>query len=192
MLDGDDAGRDGENRVPHNHYQGGECFPDFFNDYLCYVKKCILLALKTNVFLKYRSSFILMKIFPFKHRQNDARLILIIGLLAGLFFSGGEGVQLFPFPIAEGDSSKNTASLLEKNLKSYVFSVHNSGNHLPTLQSKFQKHTNQYLHVGRLPFGWSNFQANFYLTAARHREETDFSNIFIVSGSLSDRAPPIA
>lgn len=155
-------------------------------------KKCILRALKTNVFLKYRSSFILMKIFPFKRRQNIARLILVIGLLAGLFFSGGEGIHLLPFPNAEGNISKNTASLHEKNLKSYAFSVHNSGNHLPTLQSKFQKHTNQYLQAGHLPFYWSNLQANFYSTAARRREEINFSNLFIISGALSDRAPPTA
>jgi len=131
-----------------------------------------------------------MKLFPFKTRQNYVRLILLFGLLAGLFFSGGEGVQLFPFPVAKADSSKNTAALLEKNLKSYAFSVHNSGNHLPTLQSKFQKNANQCLPVGRLIVGWSNFQANFCLTSARQREEADFSRASLVLGSLSDRAPP--
>ncbi len=131
-----------------------------------------------------------MKLFPFKIWQNYVRLILLFGLLAGLFFSSGEGVQLFTFPIAEGDSSKNTASIDVNNQKFYTFSVHNSGGHSPTLQSKSQKQTNQYLHVGRLTVGWSNFQANFCLTSARQREEADFSRASLVLGSLSDRAPP--
>jgi len=42
-----------------------------------------------------------MKKFASMSRQNCARWILIFGVLAGLFFSGGEGVQLLPFPIAE-------------------------------------------------------------------------------------------
>jgi len=132
-----------------------------------------------------------MRTIPSNAWQNYTRWILIFGLLAGLFFSSGEGIQLFPFPIAEGDSSKNTASIDVNNQKFYAFSVHNSGGHLPTLQSKFQKQTNQYLHVGRLSVGWSNFQANFRLASARHREEADFSHTCIVLGSLSDRAPPI-
>ena len=132
-----------------------------------------------------------MRTIPSNAWQNYTRWILIFGLLAGLFVSSGEGVQLFPFPIAEGDNSKNTASIDVNNQKFYAFSVHNSGVHLPTLQSKSQKQTNQYLHVGRLSVGWSNFQANFRLASARHREETDFSHICIVLGSLSDRAPPI-
>jgi hypothetical protein len=131
-----------------------------------------------------------MRTIPSNAWQNHTRWILIFGLLAGLFFSSGEGVQLFPFPIAEGDSSKNTASIDVNNQKFYAFSVHNSGVHLPTLQSKSQKQTNQYLHVGRLTVGWSNFKANFCLTSARQREEADFSRASLVLGSLSDRAPP--
>jgi hypothetical protein len=131
-----------------------------------------------------------MRIFPSKTWQNYTRRILIFGLLAGLFFSGGEGVQLFPFPIAEGDSSKNTASIDVNNQKFYAFSVHNSGGHLPTLQSKFQKQANQYLPVGHLTFGWSNFQANFCLPSAHKREEADFSHTSLVLSSQSDRAPP--
>ena len=133
-----------------------------------------------------------MRTIPSNAWQNYTRWILIFGLLAGLFFSSGEGIQLFPFPIAEGDSSKNTASIDVNNQKFYAFSVHNSGVHLPTLQSKSQKQTNQYLHVGRLSVGWSNFPANFCLPSAHKREEADFSRTSLVSDSQSDRAPPTA
>ena len=131
-----------------------------------------------------------MRTIPSNARQNHTRWILIFGLLAGLFFSSGEGVQLFPFPISEGNNAKNSSALNEKSQKSYAFSVHNSGGHLPTLQSKFQKQANQYLPVGHLTVGWSNFQANFCLPSAHNREEADFSPPAFVLSSQSDRAPP--
>jgi len=133
-----------------------------------------------------------MRTFPSNAWQNYTRWILIFGLLAGLFFSSGEGIQLFPFPIAEGDSSKNTASIDVNNQKFYAFSVHNSGGHLPTLQSKFQKPTNQYLSGGHLTFGWSNFRANFCLQPAHDRREANLSHTSVFLNSPSDRGPPTA
>jgi hypothetical protein len=112
-------------------------------------------------------------------------------VLAGLFFSGGEGVQLLPFPIAEVDNSKNIAIALEKNLKSYALSVHNSGNYSPLPKFKFQKHTNQDAASGHLTFDWSNARANFYLQSARNREEANLSHLSVFLSSQSDRAPPI-
>ncbi len=140
--------------------------------------------------LKLGNKFILMKKFAFMTRQNYTRWIFIFVVLTGLFFSGGEGVQLLPFPIAEGNNSKNTASILVKNPKAYAFSVHNSGNHSSLLESKFQKDTNQYLPGGHLTFDWSNVRATFCLQSARNREEADFSHNSLVLGSQSDRAPP--
>ena len=132
-----------------------------------------------------------MRTIPSNAWQNYTRWILIFGLLAGLFFSSGEGVQLFPFPISEGNNAKNSSALNEKSQKSYAFSVHNSGGHLPTLQSKFQKQANQYLPVGHLTFGWSSLQANFCLKSAHNREEANFSRPAVFPSSQSDRAPPV-
>ena len=132
-----------------------------------------------------------MRTFPSNAWQNYTRWILIFGLLAGLFVSSGEGVQLFPFPISEGNNSKNSSALNEKSQKSYAFSVHNSGGHLPTPQSKFQKQANQYLPVGHLTFGWSSLQANFCLKSAHNREEANFSRPAVFPNSQSDRAPPV-
>src|SRR3954469_10251283 len=87
----------------------------------------------------------LMKRFSSAIRQNSARWVFIFGLLAGLFFSGGEGIQLFPFPFAGDNNSKITASNSEQNPKSYAFSVFSSRNYSTLLKSKFQKYTNQYL-----------------------------------------------
>jgi hypothetical protein len=132
-----------------------------------------------------------MRTIPSNAWQNHTRWILIFGLLAGLFFSSGEGVQLFPFPISEGNNAKNASTIFENSQKSYAFSVHNSGGHLPTLQSKFQKQANQYLPVGHLTFGWSSLQANFCLKSAHNREEANFSRPAVFPSSQSDRAPPV-
>ncbi len=140
--------------------------------------------------LKPSNKFILMRRFAPITRQSCTRWIFIFGVLTGLFFSGGEGVQLLPFPIAEGNNSKNTSSVLEKNLKSYAFSVHNSGNHSTLLESKFQKDTSRFLPGGHLTFNWTGSGANFCLQSAHNREKADFSHVSLVLGSQSDRAPP--
>ncbi len=123
-------------------------------------------------------------------RQNRVRWIFIFGVLAGLFFSGGEGIRLLPFPIAEGNNSKNTAFHSRKNLKSYAFSVHNSGNHSSLIKSTSQKDTNQYLLGGHLTFDWSNIRGNFCLQPARNREKANLSHASVFLSSQSDRAPP--
>jgi hypothetical protein len=132
-----------------------------------------------------------MRKFASMTRQNWTRKIFIFGVLTGLFFSGGEGIHLFPFPIAEGNNSKNTSSILENDLKSYAFSVHNSGSQIPLLKSKFQKQINQYLSGGHLIFDWSNLRANMCLQQAHNRWEADFSHALVFQNSQSDRAPPI-
>lgn len=124
-------------------------------------------------------------------RQNRARWILIFGVLAGLFFSSGEVVRALPFQISASDDSKNTASVLAGNLKSYVYSVHNSGCQSTLLKSKSQKQINQYLHGENLIFDWSNVRANFYLQPAFNRQAASFSRFAIFLILQSDRAPPI-
>ncbi|HXG84777.1 MAG TPA: hypothetical protein VNI84_12210 [Pyrinomonadaceae bacterium] len=98
---------------------------------------------------------------------------------------------MLPFPVAEGNNSKNTASVIEKNPKSYAFSVHNSGNPSTLLESKFQKHSNQYLPGKHPTFDWSNVRANLCLQSAQNREEANLSHALVFQNSQSDRAPPI-
>ena len=131
-----------------------------------------------------------MKRFPSMTRQNCLRWIFIFGVLSGLFFSSGEGIQLLPFPIGESTDSKNTTSALEKNLKSYALSVHNSSSHSALLKSKFQKHVNQYLPGGNLIFDWSNACANLGLQSRFHCQEANLSHSAIFLILQSDRAPP--
>jgi len=131
-----------------------------------------------------------MRRFALLTRQNYARWIFIFGVLAGLFFSGGEGIQLLPFPNTVDNNAETSFSILEKNLMSYAFSVHNSGNLSPLVKSKFQKHNNQCLSSRNLNFDCSNIHANFLLQSAHNREEADLLHLSLISSSQSDRAPP--
>ena len=88
-----------------------------------------------------------MKTFSSMIRQNCARWILIFGLLAGLFFSGGEGIQLLPFPVSERGNSEIDVSVRDDNSKSYAFTVFSSRSFSTLLKAKFQKDTNQYLRI---------------------------------------------
>jgi hypothetical protein len=132
-----------------------------------------------------------MRAFPFKRWQNSMRWIFIFCVLTGLFFSGGEGVQLFPFPVMEGDNSKTTSSFQERNSKSYAFSIYNSANHTSLFKSKFQKHACQYLSGAHLIFNWSNSNANFYFQSVYNRKESDPWHTSVLLGSITDRGPPV-
>lgn len=63
------------------------------------------------------------------------RAVLLAGVLAGLFFSSGEGVRLFPFPSAE--VAKNKQSRFgNKNKIPYQFNIHRFENGQGNFQSK--------------------------------------------------------
>jgi len=132
-----------------------------------------------------------MKTFISMIRQNSARWIFIFGVMTGLFFSGGEGIQLFPFPVAEDSSSKISASVPDKNPKSYAFSVFSSRNYSNLLKSKFQKDANQYLSSEGLIFGGSEISANFCRQSVQNRQEANLLRLALVLSSQSDRAPPM-
>src|SRR5215203_4116315 len=110
-----------------------------------------------------------MKTFTSIVRQNYcARRLFIFGVLAGLFFSSGEGIQLLPFPVAEGHNFKVTASVPEESSKSYAFSVFSSRNYSALLKSKSQKDTAQYLSGGHLTFERSDAPADFCRQTAQN------------------------
>lgn len=131
-----------------------------------------------------------MKTFTSMTRQNCARWIFIFGVLAGLFFSRGEGIQLLPFPGAEGHYSKNTFSVLENNSKSYAFSVHGSGSLSTLLKSKYQKNTNQHLPGEYLTLERLDLGVKYCSRAAQNRQKTSLLHGSLVLSSQSDRAPP--
>lgn len=131
-------------------------------------------------------------------RQKRARWVLIFGLLAGLFFSGGEGIRLMPFPVSEIDNSKIAetsnagigVSALEENSKSYAFSVFSSRSFSAFLKAKFQKNTNQYLSGEHYTFERRESRANFSPRFACQRQEADFPRVSPFTESQPGRAPP--
>ena len=131
-----------------------------------------------------------MKIFAFMTRKNCVRSIFIFGVLTGLFFSGGEGVQLLPFPVAEIDNIENARSILDKNTRSYAFSILHLGSQSPLVKSKFQKQANLFALAGHFIFGWLDRNANIRLLIAHRREKANLSPISHASVSQADRAPP--
>jgi hypothetical protein len=140
--------------------------------------------------LKSGDNLFLMKNFTSKGQHNCARWILMFGVLACLFFSGGEGIRLLPFSIAEAGNLINTFSVTENKLKSYALSIGNSGSVLPQLKSKFQKHINQYLRGGHLIFDWSSPRAKLFSPSARFCEKANTSCVSVFLSLQSDRAPP--
>ena len=131
-----------------------------------------------------------MKTFSSMIRQNCARWILIFGLLAGLFFSGGEGIQLLPFPVSERGNSEIDVSVRDDNSKSYAFTVFSSRSFSTLLKAKFQKDTNQYLAGESLIFDRSEIGANFRLRRVRNNREANLRHVSLFTTSRSNRAPP--
>ena len=127
-----------------------------------------------------------------KNFQYITRWLLLISVLTGIFFSNGEGVQLFPFPVSPDTAEKNSNSLEEEgNCKSYYLSAHKFTNLSLSLKSKSQKNTKGYA-CGTIYANNSGETAFFSLLLKQNFKET---TPFYTSGFLiqpSDRAPPTA
>lgn len=67
------------------------------------------------------------------------RWFVMIGVLAGLFFSSGEGIQLLPFPNSPERAGKVTVRLENEKSKPYSLSVHNTGAQQNFVKNKVQK-----------------------------------------------------
>lgn len=124
-----------------------------------------------------------------KKNRSITRWLLIAGVLTGLFFSSGEGIQLLPFPSVTAAIEKNNSRFHSGNSKSYSFSLHNSAAHKAIVKSKAQKNHKNF----DCPemFGHEFQTAELFYPAVG---QTEFSaTLFKTSGLTafpSDRAPP--
>jgi hypothetical protein len=127
--------------------------------------------------------------FSSPSRRSVCRAVLLLGVLAGLLFSCGEGIRLFPFP-PEASENENSGwksgetVLYQKNL--HRFENKQSGNHSKTQRDDPHHHwTNAYGAAGEAPL------ASFFIA-----REVDVlfdraafqSTLFYSSGAT--RAPP--
>lgn len=125
-----------------------------------------------------------------KNLKSFTRLILIVGVMTGLFFSGGEGIQLLPFPTVAAQTEKEAAQIHSGKSKSYAFSVNNSNIHNGTVKSKSQKNL-KYFDLADVVKNRRQTIDFLYLSAKPNYYRAAFSvstDIFI---SPSDRAPPV-
>lgn len=133
-----------------------------------------------------------MKRFISTIRQTRARWLLIYGVLAGLFFSSGEGIQLLPFPVsAKSKASKPSASSRDEPSKSYAFSVFSSRSSFTLLKSKVQKDTNQYLSGEYFTLVRSQGRATLCAFGAENPRSKNRLYRFPVKNSRPKRAPPV-
>lgn len=122
--------------------------------------------------------------------QYLTRWFLLIGVMTGIFFSSGEGVQLFPFPVISDTTETNTIALRDESYKPYSLSLHNSAGFSVVLKAKVQKNLKH-------PAGADSFGNEFCPTISTHppfrqiSREITFPHSSILLTSASDRAPPI-
>ncbi|HEY8563771.1 MAG TPA: hypothetical protein VIL74_25555 [Pyrinomonadaceae bacterium] len=122
--------------------------------------------------------------------QTPARWILLFGVLTALFFSGGEGIQLLPFPEGPGSDSDLTSSAPAENSKSYAFSVFSSRSYYAHFKSKFQKDSDQSLSGKVSSFEPVGARPDFHRLAPVSSQKSKTPQDTPTSDSTADRAPP--
>ena len=119
-----------------------------------------------------------------------SRWILIFGVMAGLFLSSSEGIQLLPFPHQE-TVKENEAKFELETAKPYSYSVHN------TKFSSFSKQTKSQKNFRDFDYLISNTYDNFAAVKFRsgiilqNFPQPAFFNTSTEAGIPSDRAPPL-
>jgi hypothetical protein len=118
-----------------------------------------------------------------------ARWFLLIGVFAGICFSGGEGVQLFPFESAPPRSEKSSEFLREGDVKHYVASVHNLTSYSLAAKFKSQKSVKDF--VAEIFSGAKIDDSEIsLLSAERGFDAAKIGASLICPRFVSDRAPP--
>ena len=120
--------------------------------------------------------------------RYSARLILVIGLLASLCLSVGEGISLLPFPNS-GVANGATQILHPTPLRTYIPSLHHSGN---GLMRSIKLKKNQRRDPNPCPQG-ANCKATLVSPPACHLTSVSEARHYSVRplrASVTGRAPP--
>lgn len=121
------------------------------------------------------------------------RRILLLGVMVGLFFSSGEGIQLLPFSTPNSEIVKENSAKLELGTaKFYSYSVHNAGSHSFVAKNKAQKNSRD---LDR--FVSNNYENNLSLfkgfaeVITQNYSQAVFLKNSLITAIPSDRAPPL-
>jgi hypothetical protein len=128
--------------------------------------------------------------------SNNFRLtvcrILIIGVVIGLFFSSGEGRQLFPFPTTADTTKENTFEIKNGKSKFYSYSVRNSSSQTIAVKYKGQKNFKQ-SDCGGIGYAANEYEPPKFIrvVSLQNYSQNIFFNFPLYRAIPSDRAPPI-
>jgi hypothetical protein len=121
------------------------------------------------------------------------RWIVIIGVMIGLFFSSGEGIQLLPFSAAHSEIAKENSAKIELGTaKFYSYSVRNTGLYSFVGKNKVQKNSKDF--DGFVSNNYENYLSSFKGFAeviTQNYFQAVFLNASSVTAIPSDRAPPL-
>ena len=120
------------------------------------------------------------------------RAIVLFVVFAGLLFSCGEGIRLFPFPFTK--TPQNISSEVETDEdRNYEKNLHRFENNHTNLQSKIQRGNLQ--HHWNSAFGKVEFLAFAKLSVSDKINVSLNPQIFksrLISAALGSRAPPVS
>lgn len=125
-----------------------------------------------------------------KNLKSFTRWFLIVSVMTGLFFSGGEGIQFLPFPETAAQTEKDASQVHSGKSKSYAFSVFNSHIKSGTVKSKNQKNI-KFFDLADVVKNWRQTTEFPALSVNPNYYQAVFSLSTDIFVSPSDRAPPI-
>jgi hypothetical protein len=124
--------------------------------------------------------------------QFVTRWVLLLGVMTGLCFSSGEGIQLLPFSAASGAGAQNVSQIEIGKSKFYSYSVRHSAAQSVAVKSKEQKDSAFFDAAGMSRFS-AEFQPPkaFSARSSQNYHQPVLFNRSPVTAAPSDRAPPV-
>ena len=131
-----------------------------------------------------------MKKNLFESRLRFVRWVVLLGILTGLFFSGGEGIRLFPFPNSAKNEARDSSRILASNSSAFNFSTHHSGGYSLNVKSEIQKNLKRILDGFKSNSVDLSITENFRFEPQKNHQIVFFSYDSFLLSSISGRAPP--
>jgi hypothetical protein len=122
-----------------------------------------------------------------KKRFCARRLVLLISLLVGLLFSGGEGITLLPFPDLKTDSNASNFQPLSPLRTGHIAVDNNDG----AVQLKIQSRSGSHQIGGSGSVGLSRRTECLFRSGIANSSEYSVAGTIWLLESINGRAPPV-